>query len=245
MVRGGSIIAINMVVVVIAGILLGPRMGALVGFVGTLLNAIISPAGSQSFEFVAVIPHTIMGYVAGLLGRVNQIVAAFAILVGHGLNIVGFLLVGLLPFSAVAGAALLVGLATVQHRTTALIVVDMQNDFVKRGGALVVETAAATIPAIQRLLALARAKGMKVFFTQDTHEEGDIEFPLWGPHVLRGTWGLQIVDELAPRPGERVIEKLRYDGFFGTPLDHELRLGGIQPVIVSGTVANIWVLPTP
>ncbi|KRT78048.1 MAG: isochorismatase hydrolase [Armatimonadetes bacterium CSP1-3] len=133
---------------------------------------------------------------------------------------------------------------TVQPRTTALIVVDMQNDFVKPGGALVVETAAATIPAIQRLLALARAKGMKVFFTQDTHEEGDIEFPIWGPHVLRGTWGWQIVDELAPRPGERVIEKLRYDGFFGTPLDHELRLAGIQTVIVCGTVANICVLHT-
>jgi len=133
---------------------------------------------------------------------------------------------------------------SVDPRTTALIVVDMQNDFVKRGGALVVETAAATIPAIQRLLALARAKGMKVFFTQDTHEEGDIEFPIWGPHVLRGTWGWQIVDELAPRPGERVIEKLRYDGFFGTPLDHELRLAGIQSVIVCGTVANICVLHT-
>ena len=133
---------------------------------------------------------------------------------------------------------------SVDPRTTALIVVDMQNDFVKPGGALVVETAAATIPAIQRLLALARAKGMKVFFTQDTHEEGDIEFPIWGPHVLRGTWGWQIVDELAPRPGERVIEKLRYDGFFGTPLDHELRLAGIQSVIVCGTVANICVLHT-
>ena len=133
---------------------------------------------------------------------------------------------------------------SVDPRTTALIIVDMQNDFVKPGGALVVETAAATIPAIQRLLALARAKGMKVFFTQDTHEEGDIEFPIWGPHVLRGTWGWQIVDELAPRPGERVIEKLRYDGFFGTPLDHELRLAGIQSVIVCGTVANICVLHT-
>ena len=133
---------------------------------------------------------------------------------------------------------------SVDPRTTALIIVDMQNDFVKPGGALVVETAAATIPAIQRLLALARAKGMKVFFTQDTHEEGDIEFPIWGPHVLRGTWGWQIVDELAPRPGERVIEKLRYDGFFGTPLDHELRLAAIQNVIVCGTVANICVLHT-
>ena len=132
----------------------------------------------------------------------------------------------------------------VEPRGTALVVVDMQNDFVKPGGALVVPTAAATIPAVQRLLSLARGRGMKVFFTQDTHQEGDIEFPIWGPHVLRGTWGWQIVDELAPQPGERVLEKLRYDGFFGTPLDHELRLAGIHSLIVCGTVANICVLHT-
>jgi nicotinamidase-related amidase len=52
------------------------------------------------------------------------------------------------------------------------------------------------------------------------------------------------VDELAPQPGERVLEKLRYDGFFGTPLDHELRLAGIHSLIVCGTVANICVLHT-
>lgn len=132
----------------------------------------------------------------------------------------------------------------VEPRQTALIVVDMQNDFVKPGGALVVPAAAATIPAVQRLLTLARGAGMRVFFTQDTHQEGDIEFPIWGPHVLRGTWGWQIVDELAPQPGERVLEKLRYDGFFGTPLDHELRLAGVHSVIVCGTVANICVLHT-
>ena len=128
--------------------------------------------------------------------------------------------------------------------SAALIVVDMQNDFVKPGGALVVETAAATIPAIQRLLALARAEGMAVFFTQDTHDPGDPEFPIWGEHVLRGSWGWQIVDDLAPHPGERVIQKLRYDGFFGTSLDHELRLRRVQTAIICGTVANICVLHT-
>lgn len=127
---------------------------------------------------------------------------------------------------------------------TALIVVDMQNDFVKPGGALVVPSAAATIPAIQRLLALARGHRMAVFFTQDTHEPGDMEFPIWGQHVLRGSWGWRIVDELVPQPGERVIEKLRYDGFFGTSLDHELRLRDIRTVVVCGTVANICVLHT-
>jgi nicotinamidase-related amidase len=132
----------------------------------------------------------------------------------------------------------------VEVRTSALIVVDMQNDFVNPGGALVVESAAGTIPAVQRLLTLARARGVRVFYTQDTHHEGDPEFPIWGRHVLEGTWGWQIVEELAPRPGERVIQKLRYDGFFGTSLDHELRLGGIETVIICGTVANICVLHT-
>ena len=85
---------------------------------------------------------------------------------------------------------------------------------------------------------------MAVFYTQDTHDPGDPEFPIWGPHVLRGSLGWRIVDELAPHEGERVVQKLRYDGFFGTSLDHELRLRGVQTVIVCGTVANICVLHT-
>ena len=125
-----------------------------------------------------------------------------------------------------------------------LIVVDMQNDFVTPGGTLVVADAAATVPVIQRLLAKARTARVRVFFTQDTHGPGDPEFPVWGEHVLEGTWGWQIVDALMPAPGERIIRKLRYDGFFGTSLDHELRLAGVQQVIVCGTVANICVLHT-
>ena len=61
---------------------------------------------------------------------------------------------------------------------TALIVVDMQNDFVKEGGTLVVPDAESTIPAIQSLLDLARESGMKVVFTQDTHTEGDPEWEI-------------------------------------------------------------------
>jgi nicotinamidase-related amidase len=71
-----------------------------------------------------------------------------------------------------------------------------------------------------------------------------MEFPIWGEHVLEGTWGWQIVDTLAPAARERVIRKLRYDGFFGTSLDHELRLAGVTTVVVCGTVANICVLHT-
>ncbi len=132
----------------------------------------------------------------------------------------------------------------VDAETTALIVVDMQNDFVKAGGTLVVTPAKDTISAIQRLLTLARRSEMPVFYTQDTHDPGDPEFPIWGQHVRRGSWGWQIIDELAPQAGERVIQKLRYDGFFGTSLDQELRLKNIKTVIVCGTVANICVLHT-
>jgi nicotinamidase-related amidase len=130
---------------------------------------------------------------------------------------------------------------SVDPSRAALLVIDMQNDFVKEGGALVVPDAAATIPRIARLVERARAAGMRVAFSQDTHDEGDPEWSIWGEHVRRGAWGWQIVDELAPREDERVVQKVRYDAFYGTDLDHFLRLWGIDTVVICGTVANICV----
>lgn len=124
---------------------------------------------------------------------------------------------------------------------TALIVVDMQNDFVKEGGTLVVPDAEGTIPAIQSLLALARGSGMKVVFTQDTHGQGDPEWTMWPEHVREDSWGWRIVDEFVPQEGELVIRKVRYDAFYGTHLDHILRLWGVDTLIICGTVANICV----
>ncbi len=129
-------------------------------------------------------------------------------------------------------------------RKTAVIVVDMQNDFVKEGGKLRVPTAEATIGPIKRLLEKARAAGVKVFYTQDTHYDGDPEFEIWGEHVKYGTWGWEIVDELKPQPGDIVVQKTRYDGFYGTPLDDLLKVYGIEYVVIVGTVANICVLHT-
>ena len=123
----------------------------------------------------------------------------------------------------------------------ALIVVDMQNDFVKEGGSLLVPDAEDTIPAIQSLLGMARNSGMKVVFTQDTHTDGDPEWEIWPEHVREGSWGWQIVDELRPRDDELVIRKVRYDAFYGTHLDHFLRLWGVDTLVVCGTVANICV----
>lgn len=133
------------------------------------------------------------------------------------------------------------GEVRVDLNKTALIVVDMQNDFVKEGGSLVVPDAEATIPAMGRLLSLARESGMKVVFTQDTHTEGDPEWDIWPEHVREGTWGWKIVDELMPREDELVIGKVRYDAFYGTHLDHFLRIWGTDTLIICGTVANICV----
>ena len=135
----------------------------------------------------------------------------------------------------------------IQHRVrvdparTALVVVDMQNDFVKEGGSLVVPDAEATIPTIKNLLDLARDSGMKVVYSQDTHTDGDPEWEIWPEHVQEGSWGWEIVEELAPREDELVIRKVRYDAFYGTHLDHFLRLWKIDALIICGTVANICV----
>jgi nicotinamidase-related amidase len=129
----------------------------------------------------------------------------------------------------------------VDPERTALIVVDMQNDFVSEGGSLRVPDATATVPAIQRLIGLARRHGLRLIYTQDTHRDGDPEWRIWPEHAREDSWGWQIVDALAPEPGDTVITKVRYDAFYGTPLDHLLRLWGIEALVICGTVANICV----
>jgi nicotinamidase-related amidase len=124
---------------------------------------------------------------------------------------------------------------------TALVVIDMQNDFVRQGGNLLVPDAEATIPAISGLVEFARAHGMRVVYSQDTHRDGDPEWQIWPEHAREGSWGWEIVDALAPAEDETVIRKVRYDAFYGTALDHLLRLWGVDTLVICGTVANICV----
>jgi nicotinamidase-related amidase len=124
---------------------------------------------------------------------------------------------------------------------TALVVVDMQNDFVREGGGLLVPDAEASVPAIKALLEFARGHAMRVVYTQDTHREGDPEWRIWPVHAREGSWGWEIVDELAPARDDVVLRKLRFDAFYGTPLDHQLRLWGVDTLVICGTLANMCV----
>lgn len=129
--------------------------------------------------------------------------------------------------------------------SSAVVVVDMQNDFVKPGGTLVVPAAADTIEAIQQLLTNARSNGVHVAYTQDTHVEGDPEWEIWPEHCRQDTWGWQIIEELQPQPEDLICRKSRYDGFYDTWLDHYLtRVWGVKHLVVVGTVASICVLHT-
>jgi len=124
---------------------------------------------------------------------------------------------------------------------TAVLVIDMQNDFVKRGGSLLVPEAEATIPEIKGLLELARASRIRVVYSQDTHRPGDPEWQIWPEHCREGSWGWEIVAELAPDVHDTVLRKDCYDAFYGTPLDHLLRLWGVDTLVICGTLANIGV----
>ncbi len=128
---------------------------------------------------------------------------------------------------------------------TALIIVDMQNDFVKEGGALLVPSAAEIIPKIKKLANDARKSGVHVTYTQDTHFEGDKEWKIWPEHCRKGTWGWEIIDELKPLPDDLVFTKNRYDGFYGTSLDHYLSsVWKIENLVIAGTVSSICVAHT-
>jgi nicotinamidase-related amidase len=128
---------------------------------------------------------------------------------------------------------------------TALIIVDMQNDFVKPSGNLVVPAASETVPGILQLLQSAREHDMHIVYTQDTQVEDDPEFDIWPRHCVRGTWGWEIIEELRPRDEDLICPKNRYDGFYGTWLDHFLNIiWQIENVVIVGTVSNICVAQT-
>jgi nicotinamidase-related amidase len=130
-------------------------------------------------------------------------------------------------------------------RKSAVIVVDMQNDFVKPQGSLMVPGAQQTVARIIQLLEHARRSGVKIAYTQDSQVENDPEFNIWPEHVRIGAWGWQIIDDLKPHPDDLICPKNRYDGFYESWLDHFItRIWKVENVVIVGTVASICVLHT-
>ncbi|XRH75505.1 MAG: cysteine hydrolase family protein [Candidatus Methanosuratincola verstraetei] len=126
---------------------------------------------------------------------------------------------------------------------TALLVIDMLNDFVS--GKMRCEAAAAIIPKIRALADHFRRKGLPVVYICDTHFPGvDRELELWGDHAIAGTWGAEVVEELKPQYGDFVVRKRRYSGFFQTDLDLLLRELGVDRVAITGIDTNICVRHT-
>lgn len=143
--------------------------------------------------------------------------------------------------------------------TSALLIVDLQNDFIHpkgayaRGGAVSGE--AATLPArLKPLVDAVRAKGGVVGGTMFTLVPGRDGDPMISPHLkklrpflrkgdfLPGSWGQQVVDELQPL--DFTVEKLAYSAFYMSRLDWLLRKFGIERLIVGGIVTNGGVAST-
>jgi nicotinamidase-related amidase len=127
----------------------------------------------------------------------------------------------------------------------ALLVVDCLNDFLELRGALNCGDAGRTvIPQIAEEIAAARRSGEDVIYACDRHLPDDREFELYPPHCVQGTWGAEIVEELRPAEGERILPKRRFSAFFGTDLELALRERGIEEVRLVGVCTNICVLYT-
>jgi nicotinamidase-related amidase len=135
-------------------------------------------------------------------------------------------------------------MATEFERESALLIIDMLNDFIEDTGALVVPGAKRIIPRIMQLLKDARQQGIPVIYVTDSHREDDHEFRYWPAHAISDTWGGEVIEELEPASGDFIVPKRRYSAFFGTDLDNYLRELGIKKLYLAGVLTNICVYAT-
>lgn len=135
----------------------------------------------------------------------------------------------------------------------ALIVVDVQNDFLP-GGSLAVPHGDEVVPALNRHIALFRARGLPIFATRDWHPADHCSFREqggpWPPHCVAGTPGAAFSSRLDLPADARIVSKATtadkdaYSGFEGTELDEQLRSLGVRRVFVGGLATDYCVLNT-
>ncbi|MCK9631643.1 MAG: cysteine hydrolase [Methanoregula sp.] len=123
----------------------------------------------------------------------------------------------------------------------ALLIIDMQNDFVLEGKPLKVAGARAVVPKIQSVLTEFRKRTLPVFHVLRVHrpDGSDVEIIRQErfrqqPFAVAGTHGAAVIDELVPVNGEHVLTKTRMSAFIGTELDLMLRTLGVTTVYVTG-----------
>ena len=129
-------------------------------------------------------------------------------------------------------------------KKTAIIVVDMLNDFVT--GALACDRGKAIVPKTAELLDAAREAGIPVIFSNDAHIKGiDHELKLWGDHAIAGTKGAKVIPELKySKKTDYVVPKRRYSGFFRTDMELLLNELGVDTLIMTGLHTHMCVRHT-
>ena len=151
---------------------------------------------------------------------------------------------------------------------SALIIVDMQNDFLHRDGNfsqiarehpeanIDMPFLIGTIPNVKRLADAFRAAGRPVVYLAHVlkPDYSDAAFPYWRlrmepgggnrTHCVEGTWGAQIIDDLKPQEGEQLVAKKGFGGFSNTPLDTILRNMGVTTCVACGVTTCVCVSTT-
>jgi ureidoacrylate peracid hydrolase len=150
---------------------------------------------------------------------------------------------------------------------TALLVIDMQNDFCKPEGFFAgaghdVSTCQAAVDRTRQLLGEVRPLGIPVFWSRSINptpphyklpplrfraprESAEFKPTVGGTNCfMPGSWGAAIVDDLEVGPDDVVFDKQRYDVFHGTALEDELRSRGLDTIAVAGVTTNCCVETT-
>ena len=126
----------------------------------------------------------------------------------------------------------------------ALLVVDMVCDHLTPGSLLEVPRARDVVPSLAGRIERARAEGVPVVYVLDQHEADDPDLDDWGTHNVRGSPGAQVWPGLDPKPGDRIVTKPSYSGFYRSDLLRVLDELKIDTLVLTGCLTEIHLQAT-